>query len=72
MEFLLYLWIIKLFIDKTTIMGIITRILGLTSKKNELETQKRNLEIQDKDTKEIKLDISVTNILLYSAKTQKK
>jgi len=53
-------------------MTIIKRILGLEAKKRSLEVQKENLKVQGKDTKDVGFNLAITNILLHSAKTNKK
>jgi hypothetical protein len=47
------------------------RILALKSEKAELQKKFQNQKNQNEDTSEVQLDISVNNILSYSAKTKK-
>jgi hypothetical protein len=49
--------------------NVIGRILGLTAKSNDLKNQKANLDLTGKDTTDVKFQISLTKILLHSAKT---
>jgi hypothetical protein len=49
--------------------NVIGRILGLTAKSNDLQNQKANLDLTGSNTDNVKFQISLTKILLHSAKT---
>lgn len=53
-------------------MSIIKRILGLEAKKTSLEVQKENLKQLGQETDDVSLNISLSSILIYSAKTKKR
>ena len=49
--------------------NVTSRILSLFAKSNDLQNQKANLVLTGKDTTDVKFQISINNILKYSAKT---
>lgn len=50
-------------------MNIIAKILELTAKSNDLQQQKLKLDLTGSNTDNVKFQISLTKILLHSAKT---